>query len=92
MSHVSEKLNIDRIYAVIGGTHLVDADSIRMEKTIKALNKYDLQKIGTCHCTGPEKEAVLKASFGNKFFFAEAGCGNYNIKFLSFLRKHICVI
>jgi 7,8-dihydropterin-6-yl-methyl-4-(beta-D-ribofuranosyl)aminobenzene 5'-phosphate synthase len=74
MEHISEKLHIDRIYGVTGGTHLADADTIRVEKTIEALNKYKVQKIGTCHCTGPEKEAILKAAQGNRFFFAQAGC------------------
>jgi 7,8-dihydropterin-6-yl-methyl-4-(beta-D-ribofuranosyl)aminobenzene 5'-phosphate synthase len=74
MSHVAEKLYLERFYAVIGGTHLADADSNRTEKTIEALNKYHLQKVGTCHCTGPEKEAILKTALGDRFFFAQAGC------------------
>ncbi len=74
MDHVSKKLDIDRIYAVTGGTHLADADTMRIEKTIEALNKYKVQKIGACHCTGPEKEALLKAALGNSFFFAQVGC------------------
>ena len=37
MSHVTEKLNIDRIYAVTGGTHLADAGTMRIEKTIENL-------------------------------------------------------
>lgn len=74
MDHISEKLHVDRIYAVTGGTHLADADTMRIEKTIEALNKYRVQEIGACHCTGPEKEAILKTSLGNRFFFAHAGC------------------
>lgn len=74
MSHLSEKLNIRKIYAIIGGTHLVEADDIRIKKTIEALEKFQVQKIGTCHCTGPEKEATLKTEFGDRFFFAQVGC------------------
>ncbi len=73
MSLAAEKLKTDRIYAVIGGTHLAEADSQRVEKTIEALEEFQVQKIGTCHCTGPEKEAVLKEKFGDRFFFAQAG-------------------
>lgn len=73
MNHVSEKLNADRFYAVIGGTHMVEANDNRISKTIEALKKFKVEKIGTCHCTGPEIEAVLKTEFGSKFFFAQVG-------------------
>ncbi|MHC9538109.1 MAG: MBL fold metallo-hydrolase [Vulcanimicrobiota bacterium] len=73
MSLAVERFKTDRIYAVIGGTHLVDANSDRVEKTIEALEEYKVQKIGTCHCTGPEKEAILKEKFRDRFFFAQTG-------------------
>ncbi len=73
MNHISEKLCINSFYAVLGGTHMVQADENRVSKTIEALKEFRVEKIGTCHCTGPEKEARLKAEFGDKFFFAQVG-------------------
>jgi len=47
--------NINRrkhFYAVMGGMHLLNADSKRIERTITTFRKNDLQKIGPAHCTG----------------------------------------
>jgi len=64
----------DRVYGVIGGTHLIAADKVQMDETIKALKEYDLQKIGVSHCTGPKASARLEAEFGERFFYNNAGC------------------
>ncbi len=42
------------IYAVIGGTHLIDADEARIEKTIKDFRDLGVEKVGVSHCTGPK--------------------------------------
>lgn len=63
----------DRIYGVIGGTHLVAADKIQVEGTIKALKAYQIQRIGVSHCTGPEASARLAGEFGDRFFYNNAG-------------------
>jgi 7,8-dihydropterin-6-yl-methyl-4-(beta-D-ribofuranosyl)aminobenzene 5'-phosphate synthase len=73
MDYVSSKMNINRFYAVIGGTHLKEANEERISKTIETLKRYNVSKIMTCHCTGLEKESILKEKFGKKFFFAEVG-------------------
>lgn len=77
MDYVSSKMNINSFYAVIGGTHLKEAKKDRISKTIKALKRYKVSKIITCHCTGLEQESILKEEFGRKFFFAEAGTEFY---------------
>ena len=40
------------IYAVIGGTHLIEADDARIEETIKHFKELGIEKIGLSHCTG----------------------------------------
>lgn len=65
----------DKIYGVIGGTHLVAADEIQMDETVKALRAYDIQRMGVSHCTGPEASARLAEEFGNRFFYNNAGSG-----------------
>ena len=62
-----------RVYGVIGGTHLIAADKVQLEETVKALKEYDIQKIGVSHCTGPKASSRLGAEFGEKFFYNNAG-------------------
>ena len=40
------------IHTVIGGTHLVTADEVRMDKTVEALREFDVQRLLPLHCTG----------------------------------------
>jgi 7,8-dihydropterin-6-yl-methyl-4-(beta-D-ribofuranosyl)aminobenzene 5'-phosphate synthase len=49
------------------------ADEERFKKTIDALKKFDIKHIGTSHCTGSQKEAVLYMEFKDRFFFAPVG-------------------
>lgn len=46
------------IYAVVGGTHMVDADEERIKKTIETFQEMKIQMVAVSHCTG-EKE-ILK--------------------------------
>ena len=61
------------VYGVIGGTHLVAADKVQMDETVKRLKEYDLQLLGVSHCTGPKASARLEAEFGEIFFYNNAG-------------------
>ena len=40
------------VYAVFGGTHLVEADEARIEATIKELQNLGMSVLGLCHCSG----------------------------------------
>ena len=68
-----ELTGTDRVYAVIGGTHLIAADSARIDKTIKALRDMGVQKIAASHCTGLRAACVLERAFGDDFVFNNAG-------------------
>jgi len=57
----------DRVTAVIGGFHLIDAADSRIEKTVAALRKQPGAKIYTGHCTGLKAEARLLDAFGQDF-------------------------
>jgi 7,8-dihydropterin-6-yl-methyl-4-(beta-D-ribofuranosyl)aminobenzene 5'-phosphate synthase len=63
----------DNIYGVIGGTHLVAADKVQMEETVRALKAYKIQRLGVSHCTGPQASARLADEFGDRFFYNNAG-------------------
>lgn len=50
-------------FAVIGGTHLVNADEARMDLTIEALRRFDLAHLYPLHCTGFPATARLWNGF-----------------------------
>ena len=53
-----------RIRAVIGGFHLVNAESTRVEKTIEALHELAPELVIPCHCTGEEAQFQLQQGLG----------------------------
>ena len=64
---------VNRLHAIVGGLHLVNADNHRMTKTIEALRKYSPDLVGACHCTGDHAIVELKQVFGDKFVRCGSG-------------------
>jgi len=60
-------------YAVLGGTHLQVANLDRIDKTIESIKRFNVQKIGPCHCTGPKALSILSREFGDNFLFISVG-------------------
>lgn len=73
MRYVCQLLGEERIYAVLGGTHLLRASPERMRKTVEALRKYDVQKIMLSHCTGEPAYAELAEAFPGRCSWPPAG-------------------
>lgn len=73
MEYITELTGESRIYAVMGGTHLISASPDRIEKTIEALRKFDVQRIMLSHCTGMEAYAELARAFPGKVSWPGAG-------------------
>lgn len=73
INHFIEKTNKHEIYAVLGGTHLGFATDEQINKTIEAVDKYDIKKLGASHCTGLEVAAKLYNKLKDRFFFASVG-------------------
>ncbi|MFC1988805.1 MBL fold metallo-hydrolase [Chloroflexota bacterium] len=71
--HAQQLTGINRIYAVIGGSHLKYVPEIRIEQTIAALKELDIQKLGLCHCTGLHAIVRIAQELGEKSFFNTAG-------------------
>ena len=63
----------EKIYAVIGGSHLISASEERLWQTIAVLRDLEVQRLGLCHCTDLPAISVLAQEFGDKFFFNKAG-------------------
>ena len=73
INHIIDKTGQNHIRTIIGGTHLGSASEETKEKTIQALKKFDIEKIGVSHCTGLETSMRLFQEFGDRFFFCSVG-------------------
>jgi len=73
LDYISNLTSRNKIYAVIGGMHLLKASRIRISNTIEAFKKYEIQKIVPLHCTGRKAMGDLKNAFGDKCSFLSAG-------------------
>ena len=71
--HAINLTGVKKIFAVLGGSHLISASGERVQKTIADLKKLDVQKMGLCHCTGMPAMATLAHEFGDRFFFNITG-------------------
>ncbi|SMC26617.1 7,8-dihydropterin-6-yl-methyl-4-(beta-D-ribofuranosyl)aminobenzene 5'-phosphate synthase [Desulfacinum hydrothermale DSM 13146] len=73
LEHVTRQCGEDRIYAVLGGTHLGFSPSEQLDKTLEELKRYQVQILAVSHCTGQAPIARLSAEFGPHFAFAPVG-------------------
>ena len=73
INHFIKKTGNNQIYAVLGGTHLGFASDEQINKTIEAIDQYNIKKLGTSHCTGLEVGAKLYNKLKDRFFFASVG-------------------
>lgn len=62
------------VYALIGGTHLVDADEVRIQKTVDFFKEKKIQLVAVSHCTG--EEGILKIQKELKDNFVLNNTGN----------------
>lgn len=60
LEHIYETLQRP-IYAVLGGTHLVEANEQRIEQTIKKMKDMGLKIIGLSHCSGEKAECAANS-------------------------------
>ena len=73
MNYVSKLTGERRIYAVIGGTHLISASSDRLKRTIEALRQYDVQKVMLSHCTGARAFSELACALPGRCTWPASG-------------------
>ncbi len=63
----------DRVKAVIGGFHLINADRDRISKVAAGLKDLNVEKVYTGHCTGLTAEGMLQEDFGENFDKLQCG-------------------
>ncbi len=61
------------IYAVLGGTHLMEADENRLQKTMEVFRRFGVQCVAVSHCTGEQGIALAKETFGEQFVLNNTG-------------------
>ena len=71
--YVAELSGEKNIYAVMGGTHLLNASVERIEHTIEVFKQYDVQKIGLAHCTGSNAIKKFMDAFPDLCFVCSVG-------------------
>jgi 7,8-dihydropterin-6-yl-methyl-4-(beta-D-ribofuranosyl)aminobenzene 5'-phosphate synthase len=62
-----------RVLAVIGGMHLVQATTTRLEQTAEVLKEYTIPHVFPCHCTGDTACAYLAERLGSSVQQGYAG-------------------
>jgi 7,8-dihydropterin-6-yl-methyl-4-(beta-D-ribofuranosyl)aminobenzene 5'-phosphate synthase len=73
LSHVQNILGEKRIYAVLGGLHLVKTAGKKLETIIRHLKRFGLQKIVVGHCTGNHALQQLYHQFKDKVILNTVG-------------------
>jgi len=63
----------NKIYAIIGGFHLIEANHDKITKTINSLNEFDINMICAGHCTGFKAQVELYNIFKDRFFPLSTG-------------------
>ena len=61
------------IHSILGGLHLLKASPERMEKTIAAFRRLDIQRLAPAHCTGLPALAQLWTAFPERCFACAVG-------------------
>jgi 7,8-dihydropterin-6-yl-methyl-4-(beta-D-ribofuranosyl)aminobenzene 5'-phosphate synthase len=73
LQHVKEKMDVDSIWGLLGGTHLGFADESETFAVIKVLENFGVKFVATAHCTGNGPNRILRDHFGDRFHEAHAG-------------------
>jgi len=73
IEYALEKMNRDRVHAIIGGTHLGFSSDDQFEATVQVLDHYQIDLLGVSHCTGLIKASRLHARLQERFFFGTVG-------------------
>lgn len=61
------------VRAIIGGFHLVNAATRRLDRTVDALKRVNPEVLAACHCTGDAATERLRHEFPGQFRDAPAG-------------------
>jgi 7,8-dihydropterin-6-yl-methyl-4-(beta-D-ribofuranosyl)aminobenzene 5'-phosphate synthase len=63
-----------RIRAVLGGTHLMDAETGRIEETYRYLRSLGCDRVGICHCSGQGAADLIRADADTYYGMQTGSC------------------
>ena len=70
---MKKKTGLEKIHAVIGGTHLGMLAPSATVAAIEAFEQFRVEIVATSHCTGEGPNRTLRNHFGKRFRLASAG-------------------
>ena len=73
LEYINKLTDSRSIHTLIGGMHLGSASKERMDKTVKALEKFDIQNLYPTHCTGFKASARLLQEFPESYKTCRVG-------------------
>ncbi|MBN2475989.1 MAG: MBL fold metallo-hydrolase [Pirellulales bacterium] len=73
LDHVARLTGRRQVHAVLGGMHLVRAAMPRLDATVAAMKRYNVEKIGTAHCTGMRASVYLWSQLPEQCFECPVG-------------------
>jgi len=73
LERVRQLSGVEKIHAVLGGMHLLNASESRLEKTLDALEGLGVEVFCPCHCTGAAALHALKRRFGDRVLECKTG-------------------
>ncbi len=73
LKHVTNKMKKEKIWTIIGGTHLGFLTPEQLNASIQSLKEMKVELIGVAHCTGIRAVSKLSQEFGDRFFYGGVG-------------------
>lgn len=59
LEYIRELTGESKIHTLIGGLHLLNAEQARLERTVTELQRFAIEQIIPCHCTGDAAHSFL---------------------------------
>ncbi|WP_297506044.1 MBL fold metallo-hydrolase [Thermococcus sp.] len=73
VKHAKRLTREERVRAVIGGFHLIDASEGRIKRTVEEFKRLGVEEVYTGHCTGLRAEAEFMKAYGENFHKLHSG-------------------
>lgn len=73
LRHVLALTGERRIYALLGGTHLLHTPEEQLKETVKELKHFGLEIVAPCHCSGIQAVMAMHRAFGKSCLDHQAG-------------------
>lgn len=73
VEHIRAASGMEKVLAIVGGLHLMNASRQRLESTCAALKQWNPDVVIPCHCTGEEAQSYLRVALGERVIPGYAG-------------------